>query len=275
VARGDGDGQQTLQSNPKGASASEVAALILSGKEAAAAGHMRDAEVAFLNACRNAEVVQGGDGVSLADAMYQLGRHYSNVAMAGAANKQELLQRAERLYSASLQAYQGRYGASHEKTKFAQQGLAAVQSARGGRSTPATAAATATAKAPAAPLPARPVQARRTVKPVPPAPAVVKAPPEVQVAPVVPAATVAAEPRVTAPAVPESHVATAPPRPVAPRPRAPERSAEPEVAAPPGVAAGDAGTRVESPPPRPRAAAPGSDDGGESPQAEGSPSAAR
>lgn len=132
------DGQERLQARPSGGSAGDVGRLILSGKEAAASGRVRDAEIAFLNACRSAERVQHAEGTPLADAMYQLGRHYGNVAQSGGSRKPELVQRARLLYTASLQAYRGRYGEGHEKTRFARQGLAAL---------PASAAAVKTAKA--------------------------------------------------------------------------------------------------------------------------------
>lgn len=144
---GNGDGRATLQAKPGEATADEVGSLILSGKEAAASGRQRDAEVLFLNACRNAAVLQDGEPIPLADAMYQLGRHYANVGALGSAKNKELFVRAERLYSASLEAYRARYGDSHEKTKFAQEGLISVQQATGGKRP------TAIAKAPPAPAP--------------------------------------------------------------------------------------------------------------------------
>jgi hypothetical protein len=143
------DGRETLQAKPGTASAGEIATLILSGKEAVAAGRQRDAEVDFLNACRNATVLQDADPIPLADAMYQLGRHYANVAALGGAKgrDKELYQRAERLYSASLEAYRARYGEDSEKTHFAREGLITVQQATGGK--PPTAIAKAAAPAPA------------------------------------------------------------------------------------------------------------------------------
>jgi hypothetical protein len=133
-----------------------VAALILTGKEAAASGRARDAEVSFLNACRNAQVLQGGDAaMNLADAMYQLGRHYANVAQASGVHKGELLARSQRLYQAALQTYQARYGAKGEKTRFAQEGLAKVQRLADGTALPpppvTAAAAPSRSPAPAAP----------------------------------------------------------------------------------------------------------------------------
>jgi hypothetical protein len=161
-AAGDGDGREILQGKPQGATPDEVASRILSGKEAAAAGRQRDAEVDFLDACRNAATMRDGDPIPLADAMYQLGRHYANVAaLGGAAGKQkELFQRAERLYSASLEAYRARYGDDHEKTRFAREGLITVQQATGGKpptaiakASPAAAAASVAAAAASAPVP--------------------------------------------------------------------------------------------------------------------------
>lgn len=130
-AGGDGDGRVPLQARPAAASGNEVASLILGGKEAAAAGRKHDAEVSFLNACRNAAVLQEGEGIPLADAMYQLARHYATVAAFGSPKSRELLQRAERLYSASLEGYRARLGPAHEKTKFAQEGLITVQQGTG------------------------------------------------------------------------------------------------------------------------------------------------
>lgn len=119
-----GDGQERLAAKPAGATEDEVASRILTGKEAAASGRARDAETAFLDACRKAETLRSPKGTPVADAMYQLGRHYGNLALAGAAKKPELLRRSRLLYTASLQAYRARYGEKHEKTRFAQQGLA-------------------------------------------------------------------------------------------------------------------------------------------------------
>jgi hypothetical protein len=121
------DGLLPLDKDLQGNSPSAVATLILSGKEAAAAGRPRDAETAFLMACRSGEEVKN-DPIPLADAQYQLGRHYAQVAAPpDAPKRQELLKRAEALYASSLQVYLKHRGASHEKTRFAQEGLDALQ----------------------------------------------------------------------------------------------------------------------------------------------------
>jgi hypothetical protein len=197
---GTGDGHAVLQANPAAATAAQVGSLILDGKEASASGHQRDAEIDFLNACRHAAALPDSDGIPLADAMYQLGRHYANVAAFDVPNSTDLFQRAERLYSVSLEAYRARYGEGHEKTKFAQQGLATVQQVTGGKpptvmakaapptapAPPPVAAASASAPAPepvsaAAPAPQQPAAGARTAAAEPTAPAAEEQKPRVQV----------------------------------------------------------------------------------------------
>lgn len=244
---GNGDGREVLQGKPGAASDGEVASLVLSGKEAAAAGRQRDAEIDFLNACRNAATLKDGDPIPLADAMYQLGRHYANVAALGGSRNKDLFQRAERLYSASLEGFRARYGEDHEKTKFAREGLITVQQATGGK--PPAALAKAPPPPPAAPAPAAPaVEAAASAPAVVTAPAaapiqapVVQAPPEpakpeVAKAPSEPpkrAPRITNTPRATEEARPrDSAPVLAEPRPVAPGtpPRA-ERRVEPETPA--------------------------------------------
>ena len=270
---GDGDGKETLQAKPGGASASEVGSLILSGKEAAASGRQRDAEIDFLNACRNAAALQDGDPIPLADSMYQLGRHYATVAALGASKSPELFRRAERLYSASLEAYRARYGDTGEKTRFAKEGLTTVQQATGGKTpaliakAPPPPAAPPVAAAPAAAAaPEATASAAVAATPGPaPTPAVVAAAPAV---PRAPARVVPAPARAAAAAAPE--VATAPveqERPAsAQEPRAPVREArvrpEPRVRSEPvPTRNADASARedddeaagIEPPRPRPQA----------------------
>lgn len=144
------DGTLPLDKDLQAASSGTVSALILSGKEAAAAGKARDAEVAFLMACRSAEGLRS-DAVPLADAQYQLARHYAQLAaVPGAARRDELLRRAEGLYAASVQAYRQHRGEDHEKTRFAMDGLAKLQALKAGppaAAQPAVAAASAPAAA--------------------------------------------------------------------------------------------------------------------------------
>lgn len=212
---GDGDGRERLQDKPDAASADEVASLILSGKEAAASGRQRDAEVAFLNACRNAAALPQGDVAPLADAMYQLARHYANAAAFGAPKSKELFQRAERLYSASLEGFRAGYGEEHEKTRFAREGLVTVQHATGGK---APSAIARSAPPPAAPQPVA-VAAPAPAAPAEPAPAAAAAPAPAAKAPVAkapaPAAPAPAPAAATtpAPSTPSTSTASTDPRP--------------------------------------------------------------
>jgi hypothetical protein len=106
--------------------APDVAALIVIGKEAAAAGRARDAEVAFIMACRVATQLEPG-GVALADAKYELGWHYGNLARDGAAGPPEqFAQRARAFYGEAWGVYTARLGRTSEKTRFAEEGLASL-----------------------------------------------------------------------------------------------------------------------------------------------------
>ncbi|MDB5869938.1 MAG: hypothetical protein JWP96_2270 [Polaromonas sp.] len=131
AAAGEKDGRFPLQEDVSGLMAADIASFIVVGKEAAAAGRPRDAEVAFLMSCRLADKLKGADSVESADAKYQLGAHYARVALDGGlaagANRAEVLRRAERLYAGSLSSYAAHYGQAHEKSRFASQGLASVR----------------------------------------------------------------------------------------------------------------------------------------------------
>lgn len=129
VARA-GDGRVRLQAEVSARTQADAAAFILAGKEAAASGRPRDAEVAFMMACRIADKLAGVDSLPAADARYQLGRHYANLALTGpgaAANRGELLRRAEVLYADSARTYVASHGEGHEKSRFAAEGLARVR----------------------------------------------------------------------------------------------------------------------------------------------------
>ncbi|CAN5373717.1 hypothetical protein BH10PSE16_BH10PSE16_03070 [soil metagenome] len=177
VAPADGkDGQFPLQSDVSGLIAADIGSFMLLGKEAAVAGRPRDAEVALLMSCRVADKLKGGDSVESADARYQLGAHYARLALEGAAagsaaaSHTELLERAQRLYADSLQAYVAHYGETHEKSQLATQGLAAVKQAQADTVQPAPEkpAPKTAAKTAASPEPARPAR-QGSARPFPPA----------------------------------------------------------------------------------------------------------
>ena len=128
---GQKDGNFLMHGDLSGTVATDTTRFIVAGKEAAVAGRPRDAEVAFLMACRVADKFRGTGSVESADAKYQLAWHYEWLARAGGlaagANRAELLKRADGLYSDSLKVYLARFGQNHEKARFAADGLAAVQ----------------------------------------------------------------------------------------------------------------------------------------------------
>jgi hypothetical protein len=160
------DGRKALQPHPGGATAAEVSAQLLAGKEAAASGHHRDAEVAFLNACHSAQVVPSHDDALVADADYQLARLYGNLAITGGPHAGELRQRAQELYGATLSTYRTRYGDDNEKTRFAAHGLAMLeQKFQDGGTTKVVATAPAHDKPEAAAAPAPKREAHAAPKP--------------------------------------------------------------------------------------------------------------
>jgi hypothetical protein len=208
AASGSQDGKFPFQPDVPGLAATDIASFIVIGKDAAASSRPRDAEVAFLMACRLADKLKGANSPESADGKYLLGAHYAQLALgAGSAHdasRPELLKRAEFLYLDSLRIYSAVHGQADERSRFAADGLAAV------RQTLAQAAAPAAVQPPApvaaavpAPVPQPSAQA---VAPASPAPESVAAAPPVPVAspPVrkvevakaaVPASTEPAEPR--------------------------------------------------------------------------------
>ena len=239
-ASGPKDGHFEVQQDLSGDRASDAGAFIVIGKEAAAGGRVRDAEVAFLMSCRVAQKFAGAQSVESADARYQLARHYANLALQGRArpgvNRDELLQRAQALYAASVQTYASTVGPAHEKSRYATQGLTTVQQALGGKAptppvvvaqAPAASAAPprAAAVAPTAPAVVAQVPQAEQKKPAPfpvaPSVPAVASKPAPQEAPAV---TVARRPSPAAPAAP-AVVAQA----IAPAPM-PTRTAPPEAA---------------------------------------------
>ena len=144
------DGRFALQADLSSMTAGNIASFIVLGKEAAAAGRLRDAEVAFLMSCRLADRLLGGDSVESANAKYQLGSLYARLALesgpGASTQRAELGSHAQRLYADSLRTYQARYGPAHEKTRFAAEGLAALQQlsiSPAARSSPAPSSTTA------------------------------------------------------------------------------------------------------------------------------------
>jgi hypothetical protein len=125
-AAGRADGQLAVPEATAGKSIDVAEKSIVAGKEVAAAGRPRDAEVAFLVACRIAAETQRPQ--TLADAKYNLARHYAQMADEPGleAQRDKLRQRAGILYTAAHALFAEQLGASHEKTRFAANGLQAL-----------------------------------------------------------------------------------------------------------------------------------------------------
>lgn len=147
------DGRYRMPAELSGYTVRDIGAFLVIGKEAAAASRPRDAEIAFLVSCRVADQLRGAGSLEAADARYQLARVYDAALHATPmpGSEGDLRQRAEQLYSASLQIYAAQYGADHEKARFAAEGLGAVR--QGATPVGAVAASTVVPPAPA-PAPA-------------------------------------------------------------------------------------------------------------------------
>jgi hypothetical protein len=104
-----------------------ASAFMTVGREAAKQGRARDAEVAFIAACRVAERRGGSHSAPVADAKAQLGEHYVALAARSTADESGLFQRAAALFSESADAYAVALGKNASRTRLAEQRLAAVR----------------------------------------------------------------------------------------------------------------------------------------------------
>jgi len=148
------DGQLLPPADVAGKGVDEAERLLTAGKEAAAAGQVRDAEVALLTSCRIADARKGAASVESATAKYQLARHYAGLASQGnapAPEREELRRRAEAFFGDSVQIFRAALGPEHERTRFAAEGLAALQRTAAGATTGGAPSAAAPAAAAAAP----------------------------------------------------------------------------------------------------------------------------
>jgi hypothetical protein len=152
ASAGERDGQFGTQIDITDKTVTDVTAYLAVGGDTASQGRPRDAELALLTACRIAAGVAGPASVELAEASYQLARHYTAAAAAGAPDDQRaaLLQRAEALFSHSRDLYAARFGQPHEKTRLAAAGLTLAKQA-GALSAPMQVAAAQVAAAASAP----------------------------------------------------------------------------------------------------------------------------
>ncbi|WP_299759339.1 hypothetical protein [Ramlibacter sp.] len=146
------DGQFSLQAALATNPAAEPSAFLTVAGEMAADGRARDAEVAYLVACRVAVQASGAPSTPVADVKTQLGQHYSAVAGQPAARelRPQVLERAQALLDDSVRAYAALLGKNASKTRIAGERLAAVMQAgqpteiiRSGAGDPATLGAAA------------------------------------------------------------------------------------------------------------------------------------
>ncbi|WP_049871245.1 lysozyme inhibitor LprI family protein [Ramlibacter tataouinensis] len=218
--RGSGDGQLRLRTDLDGKTAADAAGLVWLAHEVAGQGRTRDTEVALIMACRLAARLDGPQAPAVAEAKYQLGRHYLALVAPGGASalgggtRGDMLRRAQEVLQESRHAFTAQYGDAHAKTQLA-------------------AAAAATAQQSLTAVAARPPNA------VPPA----AVPPAA-----VPPAAVPGRPPEAVAAAPES----APPPPPAPAPQAQQSQQAPPQAQPPAQASAP---RPEPAPPPPAVAA--------------------
>lgn len=120
------DGQFSPPAELGDKTVTDILAYVGVGGDAAANGRVRDAEVALITACRIALQVTGASSAELADAQYELARHYTAVAAASPAadaNRAELLKRAETLFARSMDLYASKFGRPHEKASLAAAGV--------------------------------------------------------------------------------------------------------------------------------------------------------
>lgn len=132
VAAGPQDGKFSAAADLTDKTLTDVAAYASVGSDATTHGRVRDAEVAFITSCRIAGHLLGGAAPELAEAKYQLARHYAAVAGAMPASgmdvmRPDVLLRAQTLFSESTDVFAARYGQAHEKTRLAAAGLTLVK----------------------------------------------------------------------------------------------------------------------------------------------------
>jgi hypothetical protein len=133
AAPGGKDGQVFPPAEVDAKTASDIDASLVTGREAAAAGLVRDAEVDFLTSCRVADALKGAGSMASANARYELARHYVTVAddprTSSIPDRAALFERAQAYYEDSLQRFRAEWGDDNEKTRFAAQGLEGARAA--------------------------------------------------------------------------------------------------------------------------------------------------
>jgi hypothetical protein len=173
AAPGGKDGHVFPPAEVDGKTAGDIDALLVAGKEAAAAGLVRDAEVDFLTSCRVADALKGAGSMDSANARYELARHYVTVAddprTSSIPDRTALFARAQAYYEDSLQRFRAEWGDANEKTRYAAQGLEGARAALAQATRPSDDAdAAATARMGASPASASAPQEPESVPEQPP-----------------------------------------------------------------------------------------------------------
>lgn len=125
------DGRFRIQSQAVAASRDDLPAYLAVAEDAAGKGRPRDAETAYIIACRMAGQVAGADSPELAEAKYRLASHYLSVApkLSVTEGFAEIQQRAEALFGESIDVYGMKLGIEHEKARLAVAGLSSIREA--------------------------------------------------------------------------------------------------------------------------------------------------
>jgi hypothetical protein len=122
VAAPQGDGKFPVPMDVPHGEALDVPAFIAVGNDAAAQKRPRDAEVAYITACRIASLVAATDPALLADAKYQLANLYLQALPSGGTVRQAAVKRSQALFSESVSIYASKLGLGSEKTRLAAAG---------------------------------------------------------------------------------------------------------------------------------------------------------
>ncbi|RZI70195.1 MAG: hypothetical protein EOP80_17030 [Variovorax sp.] len=125
---GDADGQFSLQAALATNSGSDPSAFLKVAGDMAGQGRARDAEVAYIVACRVAAQASGSPSTPVADVQTQLAQHYAALANlpARAGQRPQLVERATSLLQEGVRTYSAALGANASKTQLASRRLDAL-----------------------------------------------------------------------------------------------------------------------------------------------------
>jgi hypothetical protein len=122
------DGQFMIDAALATSGDARSSAFVAVAREAASEGRPRDAEVAYIVACRLEARASSSPSVPVANIMNLLGQHYVSAAAVTSTDesRRELLARGRELLDASVQGYNAVLGAGAARTQQASQQLAAI-----------------------------------------------------------------------------------------------------------------------------------------------------